>query len=58
VRITAQLIDTATGTHIWADHYDVPGHLFAVQDELTISVVGVIDRRCARPRSSAQAEAA
>ena len=44
VRITAQLIDTATGTHIWADHYDrALDDLFAVQDELTISVVGVIE---------------
>jgi TolB-like protein len=44
VRITAQLIDTASGTHIWADHYDrALDDLFAVQDELTISVVGVIE---------------
>jgi adenylate cyclase len=44
VRITAQLIDTGTGTHIWADHYDrVLDDIFAVQDELTISVVGVIE---------------
>jgi len=44
VRITAQLIDTATGTHIWADHYDrALDDLFAVQDELTISVVGIIE---------------
>ena len=44
VRITTQLIDSATGTHIWADHYDrALDDLFAVQDELTISVVGVIE---------------
>lgn len=44
VRITAQLIDAATGTHIWADRYDRSlDDLFAVQDELTISVVGVIE---------------
>lgn len=44
VRITAQLIDTGTGTHIWADHYDrALDDIFAVQDELTISVVGVIE---------------
>jgi TolB-like protein len=44
VRITAQLIDTATGMHIWADHYDrALDDIFAVQDELTISVVGVIE---------------
>ena len=44
VRITAQLIDTGTGTHIWADHYDrALDDIFAVQDELTTSVVGVIE---------------
>ncbi len=44
VRITAQLIDTGTGAHIWADHYDrALDDIFAVQDELTISVVGVIE---------------
>jgi adenylate cyclase len=44
IRITAQLIDTGSGAHIWADHYDTAlGDLFAVQDELTISVVGVIE---------------
>jgi adenylate cyclase len=44
VRITAQLIDAETGTHIWADQYDrALEDIFGVQDELTISVVGVIE---------------
>ena len=44
VRITAQLIDAGTGAHIWADHYDrALDDIFAVEDELTISVVGVIE---------------
>jgi adenylate cyclase len=44
VRITAQLVDTGTGTHIWADRYDrALDDIFGVQDELTISVVGVIE---------------
>jgi adenylate cyclase len=44
VRITAQLIDAATGNHIWADHYD--GELtdiFALQDEITKKVVAAIE---------------
>ncbi|HEY5759711.1 MAG TPA: adenylate/guanylate cyclase domain-containing protein, partial [Steroidobacter sp.] len=44
VRITAQLIDAATGNHIWADHYD--GDLtdvFALQDEITRKVVAAIE---------------
>lgn len=44
VRITAQLIDTGSGAHIWADRYDrALDDVFAVQDELTMSVVGVIE---------------
>jgi adenylate cyclase len=44
VRIAAQLIDTGNGTHIWADRYDRSlDDLFAVQDELTISVVGILE---------------
>jgi adenylate cyclase len=44
VRITAQLIDAATGNHIWADRYD--GELtdvFALQDEITCKVVAAIE---------------
>ncbi len=44
VRITAQLIDAATGNHIWADRYD--GELtdvFALQDEITKKVVAAIE---------------
>ena len=44
VRITAQLINAGTGAHIWAERYDrALDDIFAVQDELTISVVGVIE---------------
>ena len=44
VRITAQLVETGTAAHIWADHYDrALDDIFAVQDELTMSVVGVIE---------------
>ncbi|MBE1508720.1 adenylate/guanylate cyclase domain-containing protein [Rhizobium viscosum] len=43
LRVTAQLIDTATGTHVWAERYDrSPDDLFAVQDEITGRVVGSI----------------
>ncbi len=35
VRITAQLIDTTTGEHLWADRFDcMLEELFDVQDEL------------------------
>jgi TolB-like protein len=44
VRITGQLIDTATGAHIWADRID--GSLedvFALQDQVAGTVVGAIE---------------
>ena len=40
VRITAQLIDTATGYHLWAERYDRElEDIFAVQDEVTQKIV-------------------
>src|SRR5574342_629580 len=44
VRITTQLIDASTSSHIWADRYD--GDLtdvFALQDEITEKVVAAIE---------------
>jgi len=44
VRITAQLIDAATGAHVWAERYDRKSDdIFALQDEITLSVVGAIE---------------
>ena len=46
VRITAQLIDAATGNHIWADRYDGDlTDIFALQDEITKKVVAAIEPR-------------
>ena len=43
VRISGQLIDTATGSHIWADKFDgVFDDVFGLQDQVTTSVVGLI----------------
>jgi len=39
VRVTSQLIETESGTHIWADRYDTSvTDIFAVQDEITHAV--------------------
>jgi adenylate cyclase len=44
VRITGQLIDAISGAHVWADRYDRDlSDIFAVQDEITASVAGVIE---------------
>ena len=43
VRITAQLIDAATGGHVWADRYDRDlTDIFAVQDEVTRHIVDAL----------------
>jgi len=44
VRITAQLIEAATGAHLWADRFDGSlEHVFELQDQVAISVAGVIE---------------
>ena len=44
VRITAQLNDVVTGSHIWAERYDRSlADVFAVQDEITQSIVAAIE---------------
>jgi TolB-like protein len=44
VRITAQLNDVATGSHIWAERYDRNlADVFAVQDEITEAIVAAIE---------------
>ena len=43
VRITGQLVDTATGAHLWADRFDGGlSDVFDLQDQVTESVVGAI----------------
>jgi TolB-like protein/cytochrome c-type biogenesis protein CcmH/NrfG len=43
VRVTAQLIDTATGGHIWAERYDRNlDDIFAVQDDVTRQIVAAL----------------
>jgi TolB-like protein/cytochrome c-type biogenesis protein CcmH/NrfG len=44
VRITAQLVDAATGSQLWAERYDRKlSDVFAVQDEITDAVVAAIE---------------
>jgi TolB-like protein len=46
VRITAQLIETASGAHTWADRFDSAlEDIFSLQDEVTQKVVGTIAPR-------------
>jgi TolB-like protein/class 3 adenylate cyclase len=44
VRITGQLIDTTTGAHIWADHFDgTLDDIFELQDQVASNVAGAIE---------------
>ena len=43
IRLTAQLIDTQTGNHVWAERYDKSGKdALALQDEVTGKIVGAM----------------
>jgi TolB-like protein len=43
LRVTGQLIDASTGAHVWAERYDRRSKdIFALQDEIALSVVGAI----------------
>jgi len=43
IRVNAQLIEAATSNHLWAERYDRGlEDIFAIQDEITTSVVGRI----------------
>ncbi|WP_296746068.1 winged helix-turn-helix domain-containing protein [Mesorhizobium sp.] len=43
VRVTGQMIDTATGAHVWAERFDrASADIFALQDEIAQAAVGAI----------------
>ena len=46
LRVTVQLIDTASDTHIWAERYDRQlDDIFAIQDEVTSAIVATLPGR-------------
>ena len=48
IRITAQLIDAAAGSHLWAERYDrTIEDIFAVQDEVVQTIVSTLEGRLA-----------
>ena len=43
IRVTAQLIDTRTGGHVWSNRYDRPAtDLFNVQSDVTGKIVATL----------------
>jgi TolB-like protein len=44
VRISTQLVEAETAGHLWAERYDRElKHIFEVQDEITLSVIGALE---------------
>jgi adenylate cyclase len=44
LRITAQLVDAKTGSHVWAERYDRElKDIFALQDEITVKILSALD---------------
>ena len=44
LRISVRLLDAQSGEHVWAERYDHTSHdVFALQDEIALSVVGAIE---------------
>ena len=57
VRITAQLIEGATDKHLWAERYDRDlDDIFAVQDDISRSIVAALKIRLAASESRAIAQ--
>ena len=54
VRINAQLIDGATGGHVWAERYDGDlSDIFALQDEITFKIVAALKVKLLPPETEA-----
>ena len=65
VRINAQLVDGASGDHVWADRYDRDlNDIFAIQDEISLAIVGALklkllpqEKKAVEQRGTSSAEA-
>jgi len=49
LRVTGQLVEAETGSHVWADRFDgVMGDVFDLQDAITAAVAGALEPRIRR----------
>jgi TolB-like protein/class 3 adenylate cyclase/Flp pilus assembly protein TadD len=54
VRVTAQLIDARTDTHLWAEHYDRPlNDVFAIQSEVAQAIADQLNAKLSREEKAA-----
>ncbi len=52
LRISAQLVEAASGSHVWAERYDIElADAFAIQDEIAERVAGAIEPELLRTES-------
>lgn len=50
IRLNARLLDTRTGTHLWAQRFDAGfGDIFTVQDEITRQIVSALSLKLTLP---------
>jgi TolB-like protein len=54
IRITGQLIDATTGSHIWADKFDSELDVFDLQDRVASSVIGQFLHNLSAPKLRAR----
>ena len=53
LRVTGQLIEAETGSHIWADRFDgVMADVFGLQDRITTAIAGVLEPRIRRAETA------
>jgi len=58
VRVTAQLIEAATGSHLWAERFDHDlEDIFAVQDNVVAAIVAALPVRIERTRAERSRQA-
>jgi TolB-like protein/Flp pilus assembly protein TadD len=58
VRVTVQLIDASSGTHVWAEKYDRPlAELFAIQDDVTTGIAAGVGDEVFKVQSIRAAQA-
>ncbi|HEX2113497.1 MAG TPA: adenylate/guanylate cyclase domain-containing protein [Alphaproteobacteria bacterium] len=54
VRVTAQLVDAATGAHLWAERYDrAVEDVFAIQEEIARGIVATVAQRISEETEAA-----
>jgi TolB-like protein/Flp pilus assembly protein TadD len=58
MRVTVQLVDVATGDHLWAEHYDrTLDDVFVVESDIARRIVAAVGARLSRAEASALATA-